>query len=85
METYTRIKTLMETISLNVTKYLTYIVLNKQKLETQQTPIPKCHVVKTSTTHVPLGPPIGKWTLPHFPLILPYNNITKMANNPTLH
>ena len=35
-----RIKTQMETISLNAIKYLTHMVLNKSKLEEHQTPFP---------------------------------------------
>ena len=35
-----KLKTLMETTSLNAIKYLTHMVLNKHKLEKRQAPIP---------------------------------------------
>ena len=61
------IKNLMKNLHQNVIKYLTYLILNKQKLDNKQTPVPPSTMnmdnyygpYHTSGMHFEWGPPIG--------------------------
>ena len=44
----TNIKTLMESLHLNAIKELTYLILNKRKLDNKQTPVPPIIKIKYS-------------------------------------